>query len=512
MPQMLACRWNAYGGNTQIQPLRNNNGSFTAFGNPYTPASLGTNVTGHVKQNLVVQFGDEFYCSGGREIRVYNPSTGNWDVDVANTGVHGNNDAGLYIGRGPTGAPRLALLNRNVSNRLHVHTLDTPGGAWNAPVDSGIGASSQTWPGISGLVYNNTLFLGDRGYVVSYGFASEAFARQQIVTTVSHDGPQAFCRAGARLFMYSYPTSSAANYGRIYEYIGGSFVIVFDGTATQVLPRLGSAGANSQCEVMFFDEASASLIVVAYQDTATVSTISPGTGPGDSNPGGNGLHIVQVPIATFTEVNLTGTVPPIGTRSPGALDPVGDVRLCVEVDTDTNPLVPVTYIWYCVAHGAWARFQWNGVGSIMTVLGSGGDRGIALSHNPNGGGQYFLDPTTTISPTYHIEEVQARVPITNGTRVFLRGYQIDETGGVPTPSDETVGLYWGLADQTPNNLATISNAVKVSGPGTAPILAGNKFTNFTFDGTTIYSVDWDAVGSDGLANQQQHMLMPHVEV
>jgi len=248
---------------------------------------------------------------------------------------------------------------------------------------------------------------------------------------------------------------------------------------------------------MHYDEAADSLIAHIYCESFATF---------------HGWYVARIPLT------LTGVTPIQGAIVPGGVDypngpvlAINDNRYAIEVDQDTDPTAPVTYVWNLRDDGAWGRYQYNGVGSPMTPLGSGGDRGIALSHNSHGGGERFYDGSTTGSPAYHIEEVQARVSLVGGTRIFLRGYQIDETGGAPTPTDETVGLYWGTTQGQPDNLATISNAVKVSGPGTAPILAGNKFTNFTFDGTTIYSVEWAAI-SDGLSNQQAHTLMPHVEI
>ena len=101
--------------------------------------------------------------------------------------------------------------------------------------------------------------------------------------------------------------------------------------------------------------------------------------------------------------------------------------------------------------------------------------------------------------------------LAGATRVFLRGRQFDETGGSPTPTDEIVALYWGTTHQSAKNLATILNVAKVSGPGSAPTISANKIQNFTFDGVTIYSVEWQAQ-TDGLVDGQQHKLMPHAEV
>ena len=146
----------------------------------------------------------------------------------------------------------------------------------------------------------------------------------------------------------------------------------------------------------------------------------------------------------------------------------------------------------------------------MTAMGTGANRGMGLSHNPLGGGQYFYDGSTSVTPALHVEEVQARDPLPGATRVYFSGFLIDETGGAPTPPDRTVGLYYKTTEQTPKNLGTILNAAKVSGPGSAPIIVGNKVTQVTFDNISVYSVEWQAA-TDGLSDQDPHTLMPHVE-
>ena len=502
MPQSLAVRYTTEGAATQVQVFRNNNGSFVAFGTAYTPTSFATTSTQLGKNNLAVQFGDKFYCSAGGEIRVYNPSTGNWDLDVVMTGVGGSDTSGIYIGRGPTGALRALVVGRGAGNLVYERHLDTPGGAWSAVASTGLGTYALGNGFDQGIVFNNTLFIGHQHIIFSLNFATLAGTAQTL--GVGYPTPFAYTRAKGRLFALFNPAGSGNDWTNILEFIGGAFVLALTGATNGAMPRanvLAQPARATRWLGMHYDEASDSLIVHSWQQTATAGAI---------NPGGSGWYTVQVPLTTLVEVDISTTVLPGGLKSPGGLSPALDARFAIEVDTDTNPLVPVTYIWVCRANGSWARYQWNGVASPLTALGTGGNRGLALSHNPNGGGQYFYDGSTTGAPAYHVEEVQARVALPGATRIFLRGVLFDETGGVPSVVDGTVGLYWGTTQQTADNLATITNATKVSGPGNAPGIAANKITNFTMDDTTIYSVDWQA-STDGLANAVDHMLMPRVE-
>jgi hypothetical protein len=215
----------------------------------------------------------------------------------------------------------------------------------------------------------------------------------------------------------------------------------------------------------------------------------------------------------ISERIITGVVVPPASRNPAGTDPNTDARAVLEVDTAVDPLNPTFHPWWCIANGVWQRYQWNGVNAVMTVMGSGGGREISMFHNPSGGGEYHYNGSTTINPAYHVEEAAEPVELNLASRIFLKGWIIDETGGVPTPTDETVGLYYGVDDEsTCTNLCTITNVQLVSGPGNVASIIGNKIVGMTFDNVSIYSVDWQAVSVDLLVDGQQHIMMPRAEV
>ena len=509
MPQMLACRWTTKDGQTQVQPMRNSNGSFAAFGNPFTPTTLIADSTGAARQNLVVQFGGYFYCSAGRDLRIYNPTTGNWDVEVSSYSGSALHDADLFVGVGPTGSPRLCILYKG-SSIIAYRTLDTAGGAWSSEVLTGIAAQSGAWPEPGAIKYGNTIYSSMRSVALSLNIATGSFATYLLGTaSVTTNSTFSFTRAKNRLFALAMP-SLGGSFIDIFELSGGIFVKVLDGSVNQTMPRGGGSNAplasSSFCS-MHYDEPNDSLIVHGWQQTATAGAV---------NPGGSGWLAVKISIDTLIETDITTTVVPAALRAPAGPNPTSDIRWAIEVDTETDPAagtwpLPPTYIWHCVNNGQWARYRWNGVNALVTDLGQGGNRGIALSHNPNGGGEYFYDGSSTTNPAYHLEECQARIPLLNGARVFFRGYAIDETSGDTTPAtpiDADVGIFYGTTEQTANNLATLTAVAKVSGPGSAPVLnTDGKIANFTLDGITIYSADWDAVTSDFITPQTLHMLM-----
>lgn len=511
MPEQLALRYTSKSGSTSYQVFRNNNGTFSAFGDPIAAATLGALVSDSAlnsKANLVIQFGDEFYAAIGEAIAKFNPATNVWDsdLDYGTPNFALFRALGFFIGKGPTGAPRLVHLRHSLGN-IHYTYIDTPGGTWITPVLTGITTSSGSELA-KGVMFNNEIFFYSYGEIFIFNIATLSLVKITNATLGSSGAVgtiQGFVRAKDRMFVFR-NNGGVSEWTNVFEYLGGSFTQVIDGSADEALPRKSGGGQPGGTHWIdsHYDTASDSLIVHAWQQGASVGT---------DNPGGFGWLVTQIPLSTLVPVDITSTVlSGLGVAAPSGISPNNDVRWSIEVDTDTDPLNPITYIWVCVNDGSWARYRWNGIASPMTALGSGGSRSFALTHNPNGGGQYVYDGSTTTDPSYHVEEVLEREPIIGGTRIFLTATQFDETGGTPTPDDVIVGVYFGTTEQTPSNLATLAAVAKVSGTGSDPVLnTEGKIANFTADGTTIYSADWLAVG-DGLINQQRHMLMPHVEL
>ena len=501
MPQILSVRHTDKGGNTQIQPLRNNNGTFLPFGNPYTPTNALTNDATQINTaNMVVQFGAEFWCSAGKELRRYNPATSNWDLDtvLASPGA-ATTDPGIYLGRGSSGALRAAVVWRNNTSQMFYRVLDTPAGSWGVAVSMGLtGAGLGHAPGI---VHNNQLHVGLGQNLYTLDFSSLGSTIQTLAAQpTSHD--PAFCRAQNRLFCMMWPGNPNTNTRRnLYEFVGGAWVLAIDGLVETAMPAAGNSGLPNTTTPnigMHYDEAADSLIAHTWYENFG---------------GSHGWGVTRIPLTLTGVSTISPAVVPGGIEYPnGPLLTANDCRFRIEVDQDTDPLNPVTYVWISRDDGAWGRYLWNGVAALMTALGAGGDRGISMSHNSHGGGERFYDGSSTVLPGYHIEEVQSRVSLPGATRVFLRGALIDETGGSPTATLETVGLYWTKVQGQARNLATILNVVKVSGPvNPAPAIVGNKITNFPFDNTSIISVEWQA-DTDGLADQDPHALMPHLEL
>lgn len=501
MAQMLAVR---YSGAAQAQVYRNNNGTLVAFGNPFTPGpGMIVDSTGLTKTNLATFFNGAFYVVVAGEVRKYNPATGNWDTETLPAFTLRNNFdfTGLYVGRGPTGALRLFfLIVNNAGNTYQAVFLD-PGGGWTLG-SAGPATAETNARGFVGntIMYRNTLHTAQANQIIVYDPASDSVSVQALGNTGTSYHP-AFVQMRGRAFMAR--TLNAGNTDRvnIYEFVAGNYVLKVDGSLTA--PQLPSIGAGSNMEnstasrTMFYDVATDRIILCVYRKV-----------------GGDGLSVFEIEPDTAAVTDLTGTVVPGSIAYPAgpASGAPPDAHLHVQVDNIANPAAQVVTIWLEVANGSWTAYQWNGNAALMTSLGSGGDRGIAISKTQQGGGNYVYDGSSTLAPSLHIEEVQARLPIPGGTRVYLRGYTFDETGGAPTIPDKTVGLFFGQSvDQAPDELASLVAVALESGAGTAPSLNADKMDDMSMDGASVYSMDWDAETAGQLTNGENHLAMARIE-
>lgn len=495
--QTLAVR---YSDAAQIQVFRLNNGTFEAFGNPFTPSG-GMVLPGSTaaKTNLAIQFGGDFYVNANGDIRKFNPSTQDWDAETIPATGTTTNEAwgGLFVGRGPTGAPRLcAPYMANTTTRTLF--LD-PGGSWtlgNAgpsffPQNRGYGGNA--------MKFNNSIYLQQNSSIATYNISTDNW----VTDTVLGNGVKyvSFVRAKGRGFMIGH-TAGANQFMNLYEVVAGNFALIVSGaTTTPTLPQLSTTGqplVSSPFHDAFYDEGLGRIVILAWEDRGATAT--------------RGLKCVSIDPDTGDVTDHTSLVPAAIRYGNLGVSISNDGRVHVQVDNESTPAAPIVTAWVSFNDGAYEGLQWNGSGSPMTTVGSGGDRGIALSRFDQGGGEYIYEGSTTANPAHHIEEIQGRVAIPGGTRVFLRGYTFDETGGTPVVPDETAALFWNKAQGPgPRNLGTLDAVALASGPGTAPTLNANKIDDMTLDGVSVYSADWLAVG-DGVANGEKHQLQPRLEL
>jgi len=496
---------------TQVQVYRLNNGSFIALGNPFTPSNgMVTNASPPAHTNLAVEFGGDFYVNVAGDVRKLDPSTDNWVAEtLPAVTLDANVDfTGFFIGWSSAGIPRLCWALRTNTNLARTMYLEL-GGAWTLGAPGPI-VTQTAGQGPSGRgMFRNTFHTslgGNESH--NYDVATDSWG----VQFLGQNSRSQFVRARGRFFMLRTTSENPlGGFLDIHEFIGGVWVLIIDGSIVgQPMLQdngigypLSSGGNSADGFAAFYDQAADKIIIVAYEDLGTVQT--------------RGMKVLSVDPDTRTVVDLTTPVAPAALRyNTTAPSAVIDARIRIQVDNETNPLAQTVSVWIEIADGQYEGFAYANTTTTMTSLGTGGGREIALAHDVIGGGEFFYEGSTTADPYRSVFEVQARVPIPGGTRMFFTAWVFDETGGAPATTDLTLAIYYNKSAQglfgKPGALASISAVAKVSGPGSAPVLSAGKVNNVTPDGTTVYSVDWNAVGAAQVADGEFHQLMPRVEV
>jgi len=494
----------------QVQVYRLNNGSFLALGNPFTPGNgMVTQADQNGHTNLAVEFGGDFYVNVGGDVRKFDPSTGNWIAEslpaVTLDGVY--EFTGFFIGWSAAGVPRLCWALRQNGNLAQTMFLDL-GGAWALGAVGPVAAANTSQGPGGRAVFRNSFHtnLGGTEFA-TYDIATDSW-------TVQVHGQNArieYVRARGRLFALHIITTFVNGFIDISEFVGGAWTQVFLGASLgQPMLQCSSGGypaangiGGSPGFAGFYDATADKIIIVGYEDRGAVGT--------------RGLKVLTFDPDTLAVVDVTATVAPAAIRYNTAAPTTNtDCRVVVQVDNETNPLVHAVTIWIEIDTGQWEGFTYVDPATLMVSIGTGGGREIALAHDVMGGGEFFYEGSTTADPHRSVMEVLARVPIPGGTRMFFTAHVFDETGGAPATSDLTMALYFNVSAEgdkgKPGDLCQIAAAARFSGAGSIPVLNAGKVDSVTPDGTTVYSVDWDAVGGAQVADGIFHQLMPRLEV
>lgn len=485
-----------------VQVYRNNNGALIAIGNPFTPASATLTADDGISHvNLAVEFAGDLYCVvSGAEIRKFNPSTQNWDLETlpAFTADANYDHTGLYVGFSATGVPRLACMFRDNSNLARVLYLEL-GSSWALGAVGPTVAQSVGHGPSSAMAYRNVLYCAiGQGDVVSWDFAADTWTSQ----TVAGDSSRQFFRADGRFFLLAAGQTNT-DYMDVYEFNGASFSLLIDGSASTpstLIETIGSFPGDSLAYDVIYDAALGLAILFSLSEEG----------------GSNGLKVLTIDLDTLVVTDVTASVAPSLIAHPGgpAINGQGNVR--AQVNNETDPLNQEVTVWVQFDSGSYAAYLYTDNVTEMTSVGSGGSKEIALSRVQSGGGEYFYEGSDTANPHRSVLEVQQRVPIAGGSRLFFTAYLFDQTGGAPAVTDVTLALYFNTADEgdkgSPGDLAEVSAAAKVSGAGSSPTLNAGKIENVTPDGSTIYSADWNAVGGTQVADGEFHQLMPRLEI
>jgi hypothetical protein len=339
-------------------------------------------------------------------------------------------------------------------------TLSSPGGAVNYPF-----VSTVQWRGSLYFIRRNTSTASTPSYALNPG----AGTLTEIAQTVG--GGQYnydMCAVNDKLFQLAYDSGGPS--WKLFELSGGAWVL------RVTIVTVGGI-TNTGAPALFYDNASGRLVALMMS----------GTGPS--------YRAFSIDPSTFGTTDLGATI----TGAFGTADDAAIFRVIYDGSVTVGG-TPVPFICYKSTGGAGAmtEFQWNGVASAPTSVGSGVDAAfcVPFGDQATAGGSVFWT-----SGQRHVERLTA-TPVAGGVRYGFKLYS-------PNASVDTVSVAWirGLAASefpaTP--FASLQN------PSAGTISGGNQIDGLDAadNGATTFLVTWDASG-DGYPNNAFAKTCPTV--
>lgn len=217
----------------------------------------------------------------------------------------------------------------------------------------------------------------------------------------------------------------------------------------------------------------------------------------NENAGTNGWRCFRIPDPfDGTGVShITTTVLPASLRSSadgGTATSSGDKRMAIIQDTESTPGTLRTFLAFADndSTSTWAVYEWQGPGSAMTSVGTGGAVRDALPAGVTSGGARFF----TSGQLY--VRILSAVKTLGGELLSFVAY-----GG----GTRTVKFRYGASQQSAVNQATLAGSA--TGGGTR---VGNEVQGVSADGSTVNTIVW-ALGSDGFnGGESGAVLVPEI--
>lgn len=449
----------------------------------------GGDANKNIYQDRVLSYKGSLYCALNNYILKYDGTT-NWSVvhtyatplSSSELNCHG----GLHVFY-VNNHPLLGVIWGGASGNNAVYRATSPDGTtWTeATLASGKGMNATSWAGVlREVVYNNILYWtanwnnGQGTAHTQWDPSNDAF--QQI-----NVGASGMAHVPANdLYVFQNQLLQIAENGgnghlALYSFLAGAWVQVLDIAATGNI--LGGGSGTQTTQWTMWDPGDGFLYIVYYAFTnpnvgwvVKQITFSGGifTDPGAANGIGG-------TVLAGTGINLY----PGGPSGEGG-------RWYVVVDDVTTPGTPVTYLYFAANDTPGTPvtvMQWNGPGSAVTNLGTGGDIANALAHTRQGGGERIWGPG---QPDIIITDIQS---VAGGERLFFIGY-----GG----GTKSVNFWFGQTGEEPKTQSTLAGPVVGGG-----VLAGNQVNSVPMDGVTVNQVTWNAGPSgDNVVNLTRAQL------
>lgn len=464
---------------TQI--LGSQDGSDVGTGGPGLP-SLETPNASSLTTNRNVEFLDDRYCliapTGANAVGVYKknqPTSGQWGRVMGGGTTLTNSGAvsGLFVLH-PLGVPTLCFLmfDSGSETRLFATTDGTTGADWGTSAGKLL-ETSGAQPNKYGqaVIYRDSVFWlhsdftggAGNGHVTSYDLALDILTRYSLINIGSTPVNSAFQVHKNKLFACGNRWNNNAPFG---------LMRLDAGVFNELVEDTGTLSPGNSHNLMFTDPASGDLVVF--------------TG---SNGGTKVRHVVDAEsVNPAVLLTITGTILGSGEGADKYIGTgLGISRQWIaNVDTDSDPANPRTFLTTWVPGGVTETWEWKGIAAEIEAVAllAGISDDFALPYNTVGGG--MRSPRTAAVEIGDASNAPTEVP--GGTRIYFRGRGSVAVG--------VVTFYGTDSEGTPNTVIPIFPGTLTGvGPST-PTISGNTLINFTpDDGATLYSVALDVAAA-----------------
>jgi len=223
------------------------------------------------------------------------------------------------------------------------------------------------------------------------------------------------------------------------------------------------------------------------------------------SPTTDGCRCVQWDASLGTPVNITDPVLPLSLRSSVDGGSYGGARLNTRwatiLDQNTDPALADKYLYQSPTQsGPWTVYKWNGPGSVITQIDSGGDVTASIPSSPNQAGEYIFTPGEMDI------WITGKTPVVGGQRVYF------SCSGDPGNADKIVNFRFNDQGEPCLALATLIGMGVFSGsPAGAPTLGTNQVENVDADPSVVYYADW-ILTSDGFTSGDRAQLKPVISI
>lgn len=490
-PPLLFMEHRGSGGTYKV--FRYVGGSVSQIGNSFASFFTSSNILARKGFNRVVQFLGDLYAvtlDGVYKLQpdgvTWSKSSGDGGLNFSNPESQVNTNAGsqsglhvVYVGNIPylTGVYK----TNNGSNEWRGYWLDgsdlasgwTLGAIQTGPEGEG---SNNIEVMTSEAVYRGVLHVTihawtgvEESEVLTWDVATDSVGSLSNDFNIQEIRNPGMCIFNDRLFAVTQRNPKL----RLHEFTGGAWQFVKDLHPNVNDPISGSRGYT----------------VATFTDSTNMYAIALDNSQTGTAPDARGIRAFQID-GSLTVTEITSTVLPsslIAVEDGGSYSGTVDTRCHAIYDVDTNPGSLSIYIYIATdsTEGTiWTVYEWNGPGSQITQIDTGGDVIHALPiARLIGGERNFTSGELDVLILDKDEQLGAEDLI-----IVLTG---DTTG----PADKKFKLWYALEGE-PNLLeATLS---MVSGGSATFNPTDNQVEGLIADGATEYVVRWDT-NADGLS-------------